>query len=77
MTSEQKVKQVYPNACLSGTNSVFGFSWHVYSRPVGYYAELPAKTPIIELAVVHQRRKAWAWASAWRFIQAERKGKQA
>jgi hypothetical protein len=63
MTSEQKVKHVYPDAVIGGFGSVthLGITMIVYTAPDGR-----------ELARIHQRRRSWAWASAWETIQKEK-----
>ena len=60
MTSEEKVKRVYPDAFAYHTGS----EWRVLRAP--------AKNCLAASVMF----KSWAWADAWRRIQAERKGER-
>lgn len=67
MTSEDKVKRVYPKAIISYYGSIFTFG---VTRVV-YAAQNGA-----ELGRASTRRASWAWADAWRRIQRTKRGRK-
>jgi hypothetical protein len=64
MTSEEKVKRVYPRAELWGYKGM----WHVFDRPT-------TKRGAMHLAR-GLARKSWAWATAWRNIELAQREKE-
>ena len=68
MTSKDKVKRVYPEAIARPYNCktywrIFDESWPCASLPI-------LGTMLLGQAA---HRESWAWADAWRNIQAQRK----
>ena len=63
MTSEEKVRHVYPDAFACSLSSGRFTAWEIWCGDFGCIAGATY-------------RESWAWADAWRRIQAERKGER-